>query len=117
MDNPIPSMEHILEYVELKFGTCDYTIGQEPHENGAVHYHGWFHFETEVDTIDPRAFDICEVHPNIINPGKGWEAYCAKHGVLITNHWEKAAGPSLEKAAAAQDVPFYYVHENLSDLG
>lgn len=94
----------ILEPLVLKFGDCDYTIGRELHvEKHADYWHAWFSFYVEVNTTDPRAFDILGVHPNIINPGKGWEPYCVKEGDYITNHWEKDPFDEAAKAASCSD--------------
>ena len=100
-ENPIPSMDVILEFATLKFGECDYTIGEELHESGTRHYHGWFDFATPVNSEDPHCFDVCGVHPNIIEPKKGWEGYCAKHGSYLTNHYEMCP---YKLAAAAASV-------------
>jgi len=87
---PIPNAEAILEVLVEKFGACDYTIGEELHKDGIKrHYHGWFNFANKVDTVDVKAFDVFSVHPNIIKPGKGWEAYCVKDKKFITNHYQE----------------------------
>ena len=87
-DNPC---EAIRDHFTEKYGVNDHTISQEDHQSGKKHFHAWFNFHTKLDTMDPRCFDFCTVHPNILNPGKGWEAYVAKGKDFISNHFEKNA--------------------------
>lgn len=70
------------------FGDMEYSIGEELHENGTKHYHAWIKAAKAFETTNVHKFDIKGVHPNIINPGKGWEAYCVKDKKFITNHWK-----------------------------
>lgn len=95
----IKEKEEILEFVNNKFGQCEYTIGREKHKDGTFHYHGWFKFPSALDTEDSRCFDIAGHHPNIISPGKGWEKYCVKGKDYITNHYEQ--DPFLEATESA----------------
>lgn len=98
-ENPINTCEAILEHVIARYGECEYTIGMEAHRNGKNHFHGWFKFPAKLDEKNERCFDVCGVHPNIVDPGKGWEAYCAKHGDFISNHWEE--DPYTQAASAS----------------
>lgn len=92
--NPIESMEVLLKFLE-GFGVCDYIIKRELHKNGEVHYHAWLKYTDTIDTVDVRFFDFCGVHPNIINPGKGWLAYCVKdeegyETIYISNFFQRS---------------------------
>jgi hypothetical protein len=78
----------IQKYFQEKYGKADYIVAQEDHESGKKHYHAHFKFYEKLDVTDPLAFDLCGVHPNILNPGKGWPGYCAKHGQFVTNFYE-----------------------------
>lgn len=84
-ENPIESKEDLLEFLEEKGGHCQYIVAKELHQSGKKHYHAWVSYDTRIDTIDPAFFDYQGVHPNIINPGIGWMAYCKKDKEFITN--------------------------------
>ncbi len=88
-DNPIESCEELLDALTFIFGDIEYTIGEELHENGKRHYHAWVKCAKSFETTNVHKFDIKGVHPNIINPGKGWESYCVKHAKYITNHYKE----------------------------
>lgn len=88
-DNPIPSKEALLEFLELKGERPDFIIAEERHESGKRHYHAYLKYGSPVNTIDQRYFDFHDVHPNIINPGKGWIGYCTKYPDFITNFYKK----------------------------
>jgi len=87
--NPITSAVDLLKFLTDKFGTSDYIIGTELHQNGKNHYHCYMKFHTKVDSTNCKLFDFKGVHPNIITPGKGWIDYCAKAGEYITNFYER----------------------------
>jgi len=84
-ENPIESKEKLLEHLELKGGHCQYVVSKELHESGKKHFHAYVHYDDKLDTQDQRFFDLAGVHPNIINPGAGWIAYCKKDKEYITN--------------------------------
>lgn len=107
VENPIKTNEEILEFVVKKYGECEYTIGTERHASGKLHFHGWFKFPYKLDEKNEKCFDVNGVHPNIIDPGKGWEAYCAKHKEFITNHYEicpYSQAASSETVKEAMDI-------------
>lgn len=92
-----------------KFGECDYLVSEEMHQNGKRHYHCYFKFYKVIDVCDPNAFNLFFpvmdrlVHPNIINPGKGWITYVAKHSLFITNFhkdhlWFRTSCMSVKEA-------------------
>jgi len=86
-DNPIPDKDAIQNHLE-NLGKCKYLISEELHENKTRHYHAFVNYEKPIDSINPRLFDVCGVHPNILTPKGGWEAYVAKHGDFSTNYYE-----------------------------
>lgn len=83
--NPISSREQIRDVLVERYGQAIWTISVELHENGKNHYHANFKFDNKLDVLDSHCMDIEGVHPNIINPGKGWENYVRKQGEFITN--------------------------------
>jgi hypothetical protein len=87
-DNPIECSEHLAEFLESK-GACDYIVCEEKHENGTRHYHALVNYVEKLDTTNERFFDLCTVHPNILNPGKGWREYVLKQGDWISNYYGK----------------------------
>ena len=87
-ENPIDSREELLAFLVDKFGTGEYVIATELHENGKKHYHVYIKFHTKVDSTSASLFDFKGVHPNIITPGKGWIDYCVKKDEFDTNFYE-----------------------------
>ena len=85
VSNPIPNKEAILSALTERFGPSKYVVSHELHESGQSHYHAYFKFDSKLKVTDPRAFDLHDVHPNILNAGPGWIHYCRKHGDYITN--------------------------------
>ena len=85
VSNPIPDKEAILSALTERFGPSKYVVSHELHESGQSHYHAYFKFDSKLEVTDPRAFDLHDVHPNILNAGPGWIHYCRKHGDYITN--------------------------------
>lgn len=91
------SKEALLEQLQKVGGSCDYTISQEKHKDGGLHLHAWVKFEEVLQSVNPRVFDLPQddkFHPEINNPGSGWESYVVKAGDYITNHYE--ADPWVE---------------------
>ena len=84
-DNPIPDKESLLEFLETLGEIDEYIVAEELHENGKRHYHAYVKYCEKLNTRDPNFADSFGNHPNILNPGKGWPAYCRKHGAYITN--------------------------------
>jgi len=84
-DNPIESKEKLLEFLIEKGGPCTYIVAAELHESGKTHYHAYVKYDAKLDTKCANFFDCESVHPNILNPGPGWMAYCKKHKDFITN--------------------------------
>ena len=83
--NPIPNKETIKDDLTDRFGAAIWTVCSELHKDGATHYHAHFKFDKELNTEDPKCFDVCGVHPNIVKGGPGWENYVRKQGEFITN--------------------------------
>jgi len=68
----------------------EWIVGREKHQNGKDHFHAYVKFREKIDTRNCRHFDLCGVHPNIVNaPGKGWIAYCAKEKEYVTNFYKR----------------------------
>lgn len=88
-ENPIPSADYIVNELTDKFGPNLHLVCQELHESGKKHYHANLKFDNKLDVHDPLAFDLKGVHPNIINPGGGWESYVAKTGEYVTNYFKR----------------------------
>ncbi|AXQ66338.1 MAG: Rep catalytic domain protein [Geminiviridae sp.] len=103
-DNPVTATS--LQEFLTNIGPCDWLIGTEKHQSGKLHYHAYVKYGDKLDTVNPRFFDHCSVHPNLIDgtPGKGWIQYCAKHGDFTSNFYQKdpytaALGlPTVEEA-------------------
>lgn len=87
-----------------KYGQADYIVAEEQHESGKKHYHAHFKFYQKLDVTDPRAFDLCGVHPNILNPGKGWPGYCAKDKQYVTNFYEAEPFAEALRQENAEDA-------------
>lgn len=87
-DNPITDHQQIIEFLESK-GDCDYIVSKEEHEEGTIHWHCDVKYSQSIDTTDERFFDLLTVHPNIINPGKGWRQYVLKFGDWLSNYYGK----------------------------
>lgn len=75
-----------------------YLVAEETHEDGRLHYHMYFELDRRIDTIDPRYFDVDEMHPNIGDkPGKqAWLKYITKDGNYITNFYEPKVSAYLQ---------------------
>lgn len=97
----------IKDIFEDKYGKSDYIIAEEMHENGKRHYHAYFKFYEKLDIKDASAFDLCGVHPNILNPGKGWPGYCAKDKQYITNFYEAEPFSEASKMDCVEDAVKY----------
>lgn len=98
-DNPIPGMEYLLELFKTYGMLTKYIISTELHKDGRTHYHAYIRYEQKLDTINPKFFDTCGVHPNVNNPNeKGWSGYCGKQGQYITNFWEPDVWEMVMKA-------------------
>lgn len=89
-ENPVGSAEDLKTFL-VEFGELDYLIATENHASGTKHFHANLKYSEKIDSRNERLFDFRGVHPNIVNPGKGWESYCAKHGDFITNYYEGSA--------------------------
>eukprot|EP00966_Prymnesium_polylepis_P319572 7376019-Prymnesium_polylepis.4 len=85
-DNPIQTHDELRSLLDEK-GVNQYIIGKENHKSGKVHWHVYVKYDSEIDSIDPRLFDLKGVHPNIVEgaPGKGWQNYCKKDKDFTTN--------------------------------
>ena len=91
--NPIETHQELIEFLGTHGSLKRYTVGKEKHENGAVHWHAFAHYQDALNQVGDtamRMFDFKGVHPNIKagNPGKGWEAYCVKDGDFVSNYWK-----------------------------
>lgn len=83
-ENPISDISDISDRFDT-FGRAKWLIATELHENGKKHFHAWVCWEKNIDTKNVRAFDINGVHPNILDPGRGWLDYCKKHEDFVAN--------------------------------
>lgn len=109
----------IVDFVVSGIGPCNYVVCEEKHASGKLHYHALFKFHAKLDITNPRAFDICGVHPNIVNPGKGWITYVKKAGNFITNIetqiplWERTKDMSVREAMQlyATEKPEYMARD------
>jgi len=105
--NPIKEMGDIFTCLHDQYGEMEYTIGVELHGNGKCHYHCWIKFSQTLDLTKSNCFDVNGVHPNIINPGAGWESYCVKDGIFMSNHYEQCpytAASKCDNVKEAMDI-------------
>ena len=107
-ENPIESSIKLLEFLENKGGHCQYIIAKELHTSGKKHYHAYVYYDERIDTIDPLFFDYEKVHPNIINPGIGWQAYCRKDKEYITNLEENPFTTALKAKSVDEAMDFLW---------
>lgn len=115
-DNPVPSSEKLLEFLESKVGAGKYIIAEEKHESGKRHYHVYYHADAKVQTENVRFFDWPHtpdpVHPNIINkPGNGWMSYCKKDKVYISNFEKGNFATAMELPTADEALEFLWNKE------
>lgn len=96
-----------------QWGTCQYIICEELHENGKRHYHAYFSFDEKIETTNARFADIRGVHPNILKkpPGKGWMKYCQKKGKFITNLEVNAYSEALAMSTASEAIEHLWARE------
>lgn len=75
---------------------ADYTIGQESHSDGGIHFHCLIRWNEVYSTTNERHFDIAGCHPNIqtARSPKAIYAYVTKDGDYISNR------PEFEKGKA-----------------
>ena len=111
--NPIGSKQVILDFLKASHGEFMYCIAQELHASGKLHFHAHCVFDTKLDIVDVRHFDICGVHANLLVPGLGWLQYVRKHGDLLTNIPEKKS--ICAEAIAMQDPGKGLAHIALLD--
>lgn len=107
-ENPIPSCEKLLEFMENKGGLGQYIVAKEKHESGKKHFHVYFYYDNKIDTIDPAFFDAFGVHPNIINPGVGWQGYCKKDKDFITNMEVNPFTAALDQGSVEKAMDFLW---------
>lgn len=70
-----------------------HTLGFEEHKEEDVrgfpriHLHANLSYKESIRVSNPRHFDTAGDHPNIVKgaPGEGWENYCRKDGVFVSN--------------------------------
>ena len=88
-DNPIADHQVIKEHFDY-YGTNEYLISKEMHEDGKVHWHAYCKWDHTVESTSCHFMDIAGVHPNILpkKPGKGWLHYIVKDCDYITNFYE-----------------------------
>lgn len=54
----------LLNFFRRFGGIVKYIIAEETHEDGGRHIHAFFWMEHQFDTVNPRFFDLFEVHPH-----------------------------------------------------
>ncbi|ATG71331.1 replication associated protein [Gopherus associated genomovirus 1] len=61
-------------------------VGRESHQDGGVHLHAFFMFESKFESRNVRIFDVDGMHPNVVRgystPEKGY-AYAVKDGDVV----------------------------------
>lgn len=114
-ENPIADLEKplegLLEFLELKSGLCQYIVACELHESGKKHYHAYCNFDKEVDTTNPRFYDFMDVHPNVLgggDAGPGFQHYCRKDKVFITNLDKNPFSVALEQNSVAEACDYLW---------
>lgn len=94
LPHPIKDCEMLAEFLLFKGGPADYVVCEELHKNGDHHYHVYIKYSHNYDIRNECVFDLSGVHPNILNPGKGWLHYVTNenkdgHVRYITNFFKK----------------------------
>lgn len=81
-DNPIQSIDELLEHLMSLPDVSGCVVGAELHESGKRHYHAFLKFDHRVNIRNARHFDFKGVHPNIGHSGTDatMVAYVTKHG-------------------------------------
>nr|QBX89245.1 replication associated protein [Apis mellifera genomovirus 1] len=61
-------------------------VGRESHQDGGVHLHAFFMFQSKFESRNVRVFDVDGMHPNVVrgysSPEKGY-AYAIKDGDVV----------------------------------
>lgn len=110
-ENPICSRERIRDVLVDKYGQALWTVSVELHESGQKHYHANFKFDNIVNSEDALCMDVDGVHPNILNPGKGWENYVRKQGEFITNKGSCDFAVALGKDTVHEALEHLWEHK------
>lgn len=78
-------------------------IGREEHDDGGIHLHCFFMFESQFETRDARCFDVGGRHPNVVKgygtPEKGYD-YAIKDGDVCAGGLERPGRKGLPEAGA-----------------
>lgn len=123
--HPIKDCETIAEFLISKGGPGDYVVTEELHKNGDHHFHAYIKYVSEYDVKNPRMFDLSGVHPNLLNPGKGWLYYLTNedkdgHVRYVTNFFKKdpyQVALSCETAAEAVESLWANVPSDMCKQG
>lgn len=67
----------------VRWGCTKWVLGQEPHQDGAWHFHAVVYKEKGWDITSARYFDVAGTHPNVSKPKSAEERknkirYCTK---------------------------------------
>lgn len=110
------SREYIYQHLQELFKSkclSGIAVAEEKHLDGSNHYHVMLDFSKSIDTINPRLFDILDIHPNVqtARNRKDVLGYILKEDkhVLMDNHIRTLC--SKYKATAL------YLIENYFDIG
>lgn len=87
--------------------SMQYLIARELHANGKSHFHVYYRICSKMDIMDPLAWDIRGVHPNILAPGKGWIDYCVKKGEYTSNFFQQPLWHRTKDVPVRQALTMY----------
>lgn len=95
----------LAKYQTIRPDLKEYVIGQEYHQDGGLHYHGYVEYVDRVDIRGPNTLDIENHHGQYKTLAKGkqvWIAYCKKNGDYITNIKEQPTKEEKNKLILEQ---------------